>query len=1409
MRIGLAPVFHQNTLSTVKPSSFVVPPKKDMQLIIFVLVICGAMQAYACTSSSDCAAGQHCKHGTCAAAAIAYSTDDWCAKDLDCAATAQNRLWTGTLYRCIENKCRAVCTSTPVDTCTSPSRCGADGYCTPVCANGCSAPNGVCDIHTGKCQCVEGYAFPSCDEPCGEPETFIPGKSKRQCDDGNVLDNDGCSSDCQLEGCWVCTQHEHKTKCCPTGQQVNKCGACARVAHVAKCTTCGDNQQCTTCTDHHTGPRCGACIHGYEMSKHMLCVPVIGDSEVVSGEECDDGNSVGGDGCSATGQLEPGYVCTTSPCSHVCPHGRAGPECTRECDSQQHCSGHGVCADGNATCICDKGWHGPNCGVYCDDVKTCHGHGTCDTGSGSCLCDAAHSGPACLDTAPADVPPECRNIAGSHWTEGISGCVANTTGNVTLHLPTERDPSGTYDPPTIPLTISTNKTIAIRGIPPNGTTIVHMPTSVQIVTNGSVLITNMTLEPPPGYTCEEMLPVIDITAAYIKLEHIQIKLPRACHQTDLPAVRLRSVGDFNGVFYDNVHLDATIGSPGPKWPDVHITTEWGGVGVHDSTWSNVHGTALVASKANTFVAQHNKFNVSGLDVHNGTVHVDKCLSFCSVAENDFIVDTPHEGAALTLVDSLIKDIRRNRNTANYTSGIIVLKRHREIMDMFMDPKFTGDARWDLRQLSQQNPDMDGSFHDIQFGAAVGEHNFCDEQCPAQIREDDTYIPTATPHPPPVNVPPPTATPTPTPTPSGSSSSSGSGSIGDSGSTSTAGSDSGSTATSAGSGTAPDSSGTTSEGSGSGTSDPVDIDVDVVNAAHLEVRRLSPTRFRLVFKVSADRPFAPLITLDPVTSMDQAGIVQRATHPDSCANRPPVEDDVRKAAFHPPYGLNWHGWRAHNVTDHAYVIERDFLLNELVSCHPDGHSETSLIHVTQPEQNVTSYQGHFHVYFVVATDNGIDMFHAVPFDVQILVEFDGSIVAELPGVVFTPDDPPPGVDTHESRDLRRWVRHSRFNPVSSQLEISVHTMAYGGPLHKPQLVTGSSIDLPSFRVTGFTHQCINATHVDMPYLTSTEISDTRWCHQLWSIESVDGESFQTIVGSLVLVVYEVHSGLRQTVPMTLDLERTLDTSLHTLLQSEIVLYRDANMTEKYVWPDVYDSGNDVVVNVRLADAGSGLDVQIEQVVACAPTNVSNMLPVDAQNSEATGCYSPGAGTDGRVFIIYDRSHPDRVPRAEYTNTTIVMQHEGETVLSFRAIPFVVEQTNIVLQVMYTTLVGTATTGQRMLLASMYKLDTHDGERHSGDSRVLFACAHDDLVLPEKEGDPVVCRTHAYHGSSSHAKYSGSGSSFYAAGLIVILVGSAALAGVAGTMVYFMRRRRNATNTKTDAAKPEETEGLVEK
>lgn len=113
-----------------------------------------------------------------------------------------------------------------------------------------------------------------------------------QCDDGNVVNGDGCSSTCQVQTGYSCS---------------------------------GTPSVCTT---------------------------ICGDGIKVGAEQCDDGNVVNGDGCSSTCTVQPGYFCSGSPsvCSTVCGDGIvAGPE---TCDDGNNTNGDGC----SATCNTESGY---------------------------------------------------------------------------------------------------------------------------------------------------------------------------------------------------------------------------------------------------------------------------------------------------------------------------------------------------------------------------------------------------------------------------------------------------------------------------------------------------------------------------------------------------------------------------------------------------------------------------------------------------------------------------------------------------------------------------------------------------------------------------------------------------------------------------------------------------------------------------------------------------------------------------------------------------------------------------------------------------------------------------------------------------------------------------------------------
>ena len=57
----------------------------------------------------------------------------------------------------------------------------------------------------GLCECVQHYQLsgPGCAEVCGDGVLFASDSSL--CDDGNVADSDGCSSDCTVEDHYRCS----------------------------------------------------------------------------------------------------------------------------------------------------------------------------------------------------------------------------------------------------------------------------------------------------------------------------------------------------------------------------------------------------------------------------------------------------------------------------------------------------------------------------------------------------------------------------------------------------------------------------------------------------------------------------------------------------------------------------------------------------------------------------------------------------------------------------------------------------------------------------------------------------------------------------------------------------------------------------------------------------------------------------------------------------------------------------------------------------------------------------------------------------------------------------------------------------------------------------------------------------
>jgi cysteine-rich repeat protein len=172
-----------------------------------------------------------------------------------------------------------------------PNSPGGDG-----CSNSCEIePGYVCQSTPAFLDCPEEPSV--CAPICGNGLINLG----EGCDDGNIEDEDGCSSTCQVEPGYTCLG----TSC------VFTCGN----GELDDVFNAGDD-----CDDGNTddGDGCSSTCEvepGYTCEgEPSTCVVSCGNGVIDPSEECDDGNALGGDGCSSsTCQVEPGYTCVGEP----------------------------------------------------------------------------------------------------------------------------------------------------------------------------------------------------------------------------------------------------------------------------------------------------------------------------------------------------------------------------------------------------------------------------------------------------------------------------------------------------------------------------------------------------------------------------------------------------------------------------------------------------------------------------------------------------------------------------------------------------------------------------------------------------------------------------------------------------------------------------------------------------------------------------------------------------------------------------------------------------------------------------------------------------------------------------------------------------------------------------------------
>ena len=203
------------------------------------------------------------------------------------------------------------------------------------------------------------FTADDCRIPCGDGIRHIV--AGEECDDGNIINGDGCTSDCRIETGYTCPTVGWPqillTPCrpiCGDGLRLGDeecddnnnmagdgCGADCKVEIGWFCIRTNDAEVCLNtclngvidpgeeCDDANTfsDDGCANCIiepgwtceaianRQTDTSSGSFCTPVCGDGfRITSGpmaEQCDDGNNLAGDGCDPSCVIEPGWICVS------------------------------------------------------------------------------------------------------------------------------------------------------------------------------------------------------------------------------------------------------------------------------------------------------------------------------------------------------------------------------------------------------------------------------------------------------------------------------------------------------------------------------------------------------------------------------------------------------------------------------------------------------------------------------------------------------------------------------------------------------------------------------------------------------------------------------------------------------------------------------------------------------------------------------------------------------------------------------------------------------------------------------------------------------------------------------------------------------------------------------------------
>jgi cysteine-rich repeat protein len=270
---------------------------------------------------------------------------------------------------------------------------------------------------------------------CGN-STIEPGET---CDDGDATGGDGCSGDCQNEGCIAQTPGYPSVGLCDDG---DPCTADACNNSTSSCThvsSCDDGIACTvdscagtTCTHVPTDSLCtdpGAC-------GNTFCSAVTGCVLVPVAGSCNDGQFCNGvDSCSGgTCSVHTGAPCANlGECKDGCNEAfdvcgsPFGTPCTEDGNlcTDDVCDGGGTCISLDNSDLCDDG-------VFCNGVDVCT-NGSCSFHVGDPCILAGECADTCVESIRACRSPQFEpcssdgNLCTDDYCNGLGGCghVAN------------------------------------------------------------------------------------------------------------------------------------------------------------------------------------------------------------------------------------------------------------------------------------------------------------------------------------------------------------------------------------------------------------------------------------------------------------------------------------------------------------------------------------------------------------------------------------------------------------------------------------------------------------------------------------------------------------------------------------------------------------------------------------------------------------------------------------------------------------------------------------------------------------------------------------------------------------------------------------------------------------------------